>query len=378
MSAVQTLHEFALNLLSDPQALADFDTDPQGVLNAAGLGDVTAADVHEIIPLVMDTAPVSVTEALGSFGTTGDVAGSLDNGNPFSPLLGSVSHAVAPVLEGLPNLSGVFGGVSDLLDETGVSTVADGVLHGASSIVHGLADGLGSVPLVGPVLISEDVDLQNTVAAVHEHVADGKIVGALVDAATNHIGDAVLTPTLIDTVSSLPLVGEPLGDLVTQVRFDGGALLGITNESIGSTPVGVHSGQELAAEFRAEDFGTTGDLSSTLDQASAAVPAAPALPAAPAVPAASDVVSSVTQTTSSVTAHLPVVSPLVDQALGSLGGSGVTDFHQDVTTVDSQVSTLADQGDSVSHGLSIVDTHADALDLHTTTDSLLDHLGLGH
>src|SRR5438067_3193006 len=92
MGPVQTLHEFTLNLLSEPQALEAFNADPQAVLNAAGLSDVTAADVHEIIPLVMDTAPASLTETLGSLGVPS--VPSLDVPNLDA---GSLENAVATV-----------------------------------------------------------------------------------------------------------------------------------------------------------------------------------------------------------------------------------------------------------------------------------------
>lgn len=55
-----TLHEFVLTLISDPAAQADFDADPHACLTAAGLTDVTPADVRDAIPLVADYAPARV------------------------------------------------------------------------------------------------------------------------------------------------------------------------------------------------------------------------------------------------------------------------------------------------------------------------------
>jgi hypothetical protein len=55
-----TLHEFVLNLISDPHAQADFEADPHACLSAAGLTDVTPADVRDAIPLVADYAPARV------------------------------------------------------------------------------------------------------------------------------------------------------------------------------------------------------------------------------------------------------------------------------------------------------------------------------
>jgi hypothetical protein len=55
--ADQTLHDFVLNLLSDTQAAAAFEQDPAAVLDHAGLSDISAADVQEVIPLVIDMVP---------------------------------------------------------------------------------------------------------------------------------------------------------------------------------------------------------------------------------------------------------------------------------------------------------------------------------
>jgi hypothetical protein len=55
--ADQTLHDFVLNLLSDSQALAAFEQDPAALLDHAGLSDISAADVQEVIPLVIDYVP---------------------------------------------------------------------------------------------------------------------------------------------------------------------------------------------------------------------------------------------------------------------------------------------------------------------------------
>jgi hypothetical protein len=55
--ADQTLHDFVLNLLGDSQALAAFEQDPAAVLDHAGLSDISAADVQEVIPLVVDFVP---------------------------------------------------------------------------------------------------------------------------------------------------------------------------------------------------------------------------------------------------------------------------------------------------------------------------------
>lgn len=413
MGPVQTLQEFALNLLGDPQALEDFNADPQGVLDTAGLSDVSPADLQEILPLVMDSTPASVSD--------GDVPGGLLDLD----------------LSGLPNLSGVFEAVSRVAEQTGLNTVTDDVLHTTSHLVDGVADAVQNVPLVGPVLSAGAIDLENTVDALDEHLYDGKLIGAVVDATTNHLGDALMPGALVDGVTSLPIVGQPVGGLLNDVRYEGGAILGTVNEAIGSTPVGVHSGQALAAAGLTDlhstldaitapvtgataglpivddllstltggqpnhldstsevtggqtgHFDSTSDVSDTLDHAAdtapAASPAIPALPAAvpalpaviPALPAAvGGVVGSVTHTLTGVVGHLPVIGGVLGSATGSTG-TGLPDGSQDAVDHASDVhSASASATGLVGHapGLAIgdltegVDQHAGGLfggDLH--------------
>jgi hypothetical protein len=57
MDSSQTLHDFVLNLLTNPDARSAFELDPEGALHNAGLNDLTVADVHDVVPLVVDYAP---------------------------------------------------------------------------------------------------------------------------------------------------------------------------------------------------------------------------------------------------------------------------------------------------------------------------------
>lgn len=53
-----SLLDFILSLLRDPQAAAAFTDDPQATLSAAGLGDVCSADVRALMPMLSDYAPM--------------------------------------------------------------------------------------------------------------------------------------------------------------------------------------------------------------------------------------------------------------------------------------------------------------------------------
>src|ERR1700742_1845665 len=88
MDSSPTLQDFVLNLIYDPAARSAFELDPESALHAAGLGDITAADVQQVIPLVVDSAPVAGLQGLaGAYDLTTGVA-NLD-------VAGAVSHLQA-------------------------------------------------------------------------------------------------------------------------------------------------------------------------------------------------------------------------------------------------------------------------------------------
>ncbi|HWD01586.1 MAG TPA: IniB N-terminal domain-containing protein [Amycolatopsis sp.] len=381
MDAVQNLHEFAMTLLSDPQAAAAYAADPQGVLDSAGLADVSPTDVQDIMPLLADTAPLNAGQA--AFGSVLDHAAGERADLPTDGLTGIASD--------LPNLSGVFEAVSNVADETGLNTAAHGTLGAVSNVVDGVADAVNGVPLAGPVVAAGAIDLEHTVAAVGDHLWDGKLVGAAVDATTNHLGDALMPQAAVAAVGELPVVGGPVSGLVEDVRETGAGLLSDVNQAVGSTPVGVNADER-------GDFGATGDLSGTLDHAVHAVPATaalpalpavpgvpatpalpalpatPALPAVPAVPAApAEVSHAVGSVTHGLTAHLPQV-PVADGAVHH-----VLDTVGHADTAGISHNPVADVTDAAHSGslASGVESHVQdlthGLDLHAAGDTLGAH-----
>ena len=63
MTAATSLLDFILNMLKDPQAQAEFRASPDQVLAANGLTGVSAADIHETLPLVTDNRFVELTSS---------------------------------------------------------------------------------------------------------------------------------------------------------------------------------------------------------------------------------------------------------------------------------------------------------------------------
>ncbi|MFG1603838.1 IniB N-terminal domain-containing protein [Actinoplanes sp. NPDC049265] len=143
MDASPTLHDFVLNLLYDTAARQAFELDPEATLQHAGLGDVTAVDVQQVIPMVVDYAPVAgVTDIAGVDDITTGVA-NLDVAGAVAQLQAITSHAALAPAQGV---------VQDLnLTVSGVHTTVVGVAGEdllSGSVLSGGAlnlDGIGSV-----------------------------------------------------------------------------------------------------------------------------------------------------------------------------------------------------------------------------------------
>jgi hypothetical protein len=135
--ADQTLHDFVLNLLSDSQAMASFEQDPAAMLDHAGLSDISAVDVGEALPLVIDYVPAHA-EALDA------VLSQLPLDSVDTGQLGAIQQLqfVTQALGGIPafNHAGGFG-TTDLRAD--YQYASNG--HGAVYEANGLTTPLGSV-----------------------------------------------------------------------------------------------------------------------------------------------------------------------------------------------------------------------------------------
>lgn len=275
MDSSPTLQDFVLNLIYDPAARSAFELDPESALHAAGLGDITTADVQQVIPLVVDSAPVTGLHDLagGDDLTTGvanlDVAGAVSQlqaitaqaavlpGQVAGDLnltntLGGVNATVLTVtgdnVVGVPLLSGNslgLGGVTSAvpvgadglsaandpglhLDNGLTSGVTAPVEHTATTVVSGvdhLAPGLDAPGIdPGPVGILDGA--LGTVAGLPasitlEHAADLDVAG--VGGATSSVG------SLIQPDLGQVLPHDPVGDLHSAVTSVGGAGQDVTS-----------------------------------------------------------------------------------------------------------------------------------------------------
>ncbi|GAA4529490.1 IniB N-terminal domain-containing protein [Amycolatopsis samaneae] len=273
MRSAQTLHDFTLNLLSNPAALQAFGTDPQQALAAAGLDDVSAADVHEVIPLVLDYVPVDNPGGLGGVPQFGDLTERADVpqeglqgaiaqlqaltaglGLPAAPELpgtelpgvpaGVPSVPTVPAVPGTPDLGLHAPAMPHLPGEADVTNAAAGVTalahDPAAAFGHAgdLAHGLDAAPAVPAVPATPALD---EVAGHAEHAR-----GELGDA--GHGAGLPVPGELPNPAGHVPGAGELTGAL------GGGHVGDLTGGLQHATETAKHFGGELG--HAGSNFGT--------------------------------------------------------------------------------------------------------------------------
>ncbi|MEU4446251.1 IniB N-terminal domain-containing protein [Actinosynnema sp. NPDC050801] len=264
-SSPNTLHDFVLDLLSDPTALADFQADAEGTLAAAGLSDISALDVQEVIPLVLDYVPTgslpaldgSLVEDLPLDLVDAGQAGAIFRLKAVTDQLavsgatgaGDVKAAVAGTLSADADGLSVFGGVSswDLLDGAASATLS---VEGDFSAVGDVTDTLDGTlaTATGPV-----EGLTGT--------ATGTLDGAVATAGgvTGSVADVdSLTSTAFGTVDTLTgVLGDVTGGLTGNLpAVDGlggvgdlgglGDALGVAGSAHGSADFDTHGAAPLS------------------------------------------------------------------------------------------------------------------------------------
>ncbi|MEU3643559.1 IniB N-terminal domain-containing protein [Lentzea sp. NPDC034063] len=218
MATQTTLHDFTLTLLGDLDAREAFQLDPEGTLEAAGLGDISPVDVHEILPLVLDSASVVQVDAIDKVLVE---AGDLTAVDSLKLITGNlegvtgIADVAAP--SAITALVTDFGGVSDVtntLDLVHANEVVTTVTDVADvSAVHGVTDvvvkDLDADVLVKDV-VDTDVLVKNTVGAVDVDVKDVLDV-------TDHISGDV-TGNVVQDVAQVGDLHSDLGQVVGDVH----------------------------------------------------------------------------------------------------------------------------------------------------------------
>ncbi|GAA1348605.1 IniB N-terminal domain-containing protein [Saccharothrix algeriensis] len=212
-----TLHDFVLDLLSNPAALADFQADAEGTLAAAGLSDISALDVQEVLPLVLDYVPAGSLPALDGAVLT-DLPLDPEDANGAIGQLQAVAQQLS--LPGVAGTSDV-----NLAAAGALSADANGVDVFGGFAGWGVADAVGSVDAsvagdfsaVGDVADTLDVALPPTAGTVAGPVdgSAGTLDGALAGGVTGAVpsADGLTSPVFgaVDTLDGV--VGTVSGGL---------------------------------------------------------------------------------------------------------------------------------------------------------------------
>jgi hypothetical protein len=247
MDSNQTLHDFVLNLITNPEARSAFQLDPEATLNEAGLGDITVADVQDVVPLVVDYTQVHGSAGLNPAAIDPDL-GSL--GADPTDVVGQL-QAITQQLAAAAQPTSIDGNLAAV----GTFAVDPGSLGVGASTVGGI--GLYADPSGGSADLSGANDLTGTL--------DSAVVGPVTEDATGTV-DATADATLATADGGLGGLlgnGGPLGNgLAPQLDNPAGLgdpLGGIT----GDVPVSV---PELGLDEDASPLGgVTGSVDETLD-----------------------------------------------------------------------------------------------------------------
>jgi hypothetical protein len=211
MESPQTLHDFVLNLLSNADARAAFQLDPQGALHDAGLSDIDASDVRDVIPLVVDYAPTRTMPALDTtlsqLTTTAGPAGAIQQ-------LQLVTQQLPPVLP------------------TDVTMAATGAVAGTASLAG-----------------SGDLSPVNDVAHTLDATAITDTTSTVTNTVTSTLSGVTGTPDLSHPLSTVPDISHVLGG-------GGGGILDLSGVLGGSGAVS-GTGGSLDAHAHAHAEATT-------------------------------------------------------------------------------------------------------------------------
>ncbi|MEU4623320.1 IniB N-terminal domain-containing protein [Actinoplanes sp. NPDC023801] len=200
-----TLQDFVLNLIYDPAARSAFELDPEATLRHAGLDDITATDVQQVLPLVIDSAPVA--------GLTGpDGLDDLTTGVASLDVAGAVAQLQAIAAHVTPH-DAVEVNATSSVNVTVLGLDADGLAQ--VSVLPGAVDlSVGSAATSGGLSADHDpaLDVDSAVAVTTPAAGTASVYG--VQPYSTGAGDAGLNDDLggvLDTVTNAPSVVEPAG-----------------------------------------------------------------------------------------------------------------------------------------------------------------------
>lgn len=243
MGTQQTLHDFTLTLLGDLDAREAFQLDPEGCLEAAGLGDISPVDVQEILPLVLDSASVVKVDAIDKVlveagdltavdslklitDNVVDVAGVADVASPA---------AITALVTDFGGIGDVTGTLDVLHTENVVATVTD--VAGDNAVVSKVTD-VADVHGMSDVLV-KDLDTDVLVKDVVDTDVLVKDVIGSVDLDVKDVVDVTdnLTGNVVQDVAQVGDVHTDLGQVIGDVKLGDVDLL---DGGVGNGDLNIH------------------------------------------------------------------------------------------------------------------------------------------
>jgi hypothetical protein len=376
MESVSTLHDFVLNLLSDPTALTAFAQDPQALLSQAGLGDITPTDVSNALPMVIDYAPSHLVPALESAQSALPIDGMTNDPTAAIQHLTALTSAVSDTTTWLhvddnAGVTTIGGGLSNPDLGIGTSGSVTGTLQSGLSSAFGFASDAAHANFAGGA---------TGLAGLTDPAAGGTVTGGLDGDIINKVTGGALDGNALGgaTAFATNLVANPTDVLAHPTDITNALTGSIGGTSLpGALPVDPTSAVSDTLHSVLANVPAPGDLGNTVGGLGGLGGLTNGLTNGTGLDAHDPL--------SAVTSHLPAgVTDLVNGAVGNVTSQvpGVSDLTHSVTSVTdshtgaSSASPLdgvsaSSVGDSVSH---VTGTVTDAL--HSVTDLGGDHGGL--
>ncbi|HWE92233.1 MAG TPA: IniB N-terminal domain-containing protein [Pseudonocardiaceae bacterium] len=229
MALEQSLHHFVFQLVSDPDQLAAFQSDPAGALSAAGLSDINADDVRDVLPLVADNLPATsgLESLLSELPSSGEATSGIEQlqavayavssqvaGSDFGP-----ADLTGPLSSGLSDPAAALGDLSSLAPTDALSGAVGSLPNpttGLETVNEQVTWAIGAVSDTTSTLVN--ADSTGTLASLSE--AGSTIASATTgftsvsDVAETLDSEALSNATALTSVAESTLA-DPAGSFTT-------------------------------------------------------------------------------------------------------------------------------------------------------------------